>query len=127
MDKDGDGKEKKVNWSGTRVEPEREQGFYGCQVHRKFNLHQAHKKREPHRINFDDDLILDTSVEFNSIKNKSLLAGVYVAKNPIQMCTNMGERLLEQRGILLGMDNNPWLDENSMANILSFGELSNQY
>ena len=25
------------------------------------------------------------------------------------------------------MDNNPWLDENSMTNILSFGELANQY
>ena len=25
------------------------------------------------------------------------------------------------------MDNNPWLDENSMANILSFGELAKQY
>ena len=25
------------------------------------------------------------------------------------------------------MDNNLWLDENSMANIISFGELANQY
>ena len=85
----------KVNWRGTQVEQEIEQGFNGCQVHRKFNLQQAHKKIEPRRVNFNDDLILDTGATFNSIKNKSLLAGVYVAKNPIQICTNTGEWLLE--------------------------------
>ena len=78
-------------------------------------------------MDFNEDLILDTGVTFNSIKNKSLLAGIYTADNQIQMCTDTGKRVLEQQGILLGMDNHPWLDENSMANILSFGELANQY
>ena len=66
-------------------------------------------------------------VKCNSIKNKSLLTGIYTLATQIQMCTNTGERVLEKRGILLGMDNNPWLDENLMANILRFGELANQY
>ena len=79
------------------------------------------------KIDFNEDLILDTGATFNSVKNKSLLAGVYVANNKIQMCTNTGERILEKHGVLLGMDNNPWLDENSMANIISFGELVKQY
>jgi hypothetical protein len=43
------------------------------------------------------------------------------------MCTNTGERKIKKCGILLGMDNNPWLDENSMANIISFTELVKQY
>ena len=43
------------------------------------------------KIDFNEDLILDTGATFNSVKNKSLLAGVYTEENPIQMCTNTGE------------------------------------
>ena len=43
------------------------------------------------------------------------------------MCTDTVERIIKEQRTLLGMDNDPWLDENSMANIISFGELTKQY
>ena len=43
------------------------------------------------------------------------------------MCTNTGERIIGKQGILLGMDNDPWLDVDLMADIISFAELVQQY
>ena len=56
-----------------------------------------------------------------------LNAGVYTAEDPIQMCTNTGDKVLRERGVLLGMNIDPWLDENSMANIISFGKITEHY
>jgi hypothetical protein len=61
------------------------------------------------------------------MKNKDLLAGVYQVDKPIKMCTNTGTRLVSERGTLLGMDKDPWLDKDSLANIISFAEMKEQY
>ena len=104
-------------------------GTSACQIHKHLCLAQVPGiKPEPTReINFDNELIIDTGVTFSSIRNKSLLAGVYDMDNHIQMCTNTGERTITKRGVLLGMKNDPWLDEELMVNILSFCELTEQY
>ena len=74
-------------------------------------LHQAHTTVKPmtlKKIDFNEDLVLDTGAMFSSMKNKSLLAGVHAADTPIQMCTNTGGWVIEERGMLLGMHDKPW-------------------
>ena len=61
------------------------------------------------------------------MKNKDLLAGVYEVERPIKMCTNTGTRIVSERGEMLGMKCDPWLDKDSMSNIISFAELKDQY
>ena len=116
----------KVSWSGTQVN----KGVNTCQIKKAYMLHQEQTASKPvalKKINFNEDLVLDTGAMFSLIRNKSLLAGVHAADAPIQMCTNTGERVIKERGTLLGMDDKPWLDENLMANIISFSELVKQY
>ena len=74
---------KKVSWSGTQIE----KGVNVCQVKKAYILHQAHTTVKPmtlKKIDFNEDLVLDTGATFSSMKNKSLLAGVHAADTPIQ-------------------------------------------
>ena len=64
---------------------------------------------------------------FSSVKNKSLLTGVYMTDSGILMCTNTGEHMINKCRVFLGMKNDPWLDENAMGNIISFSKLIDQY
>jgi hypothetical protein len=86
-------------------------------------LHQSEKRA----TDFNNDLVIDTGATFSSMKNKDLLAGVYGVEKPIKMCTNTGTRIVSERGEMLGMKCDPWLDKDSMANIISFAELKDQY
>ena len=72
--------------------------------------------------NFDVSkvLVLDTVATFHSVMNESLLTGIYTPKTQLEMCTNTGERILTQRGELLKLQSDPWLDEEPLANIISF-------
>ena len=60
------------------------------------------------------------------MKNENLLAGVHTVDRPIKMCTNTGARHATECGEMLGVKVDPWLDVNSVANIVSFAELSQQ-
>ena len=73
-----------------------------------------------------DDLVSDTGATFGSVKNKDLLAGVHEVDRPIKMCTNTGARFVTERREMLGVKTDPWSDEKSMANIVSFAELKQQ-
>ena len=61
------------------------------------------------------------------MKNKDLLVGVYEVEKPIKIWTNTGTRIVSEHGEMLGMKTDPWLDKESMANIVSFAELKDQY
>jgi hypothetical protein len=115
---------KGVTW-GTGVSG-LQTGMIGLQIHNDRNLICLHQSKI-RATDFENDLVLDTGATFSSMKNKNLLAGVYEADKPIKMCTNTGTRLITQRGEMLGMKTDPWLDKESMANIVSFGELKRQY
>ena len=69
---------------------------------------------------------LDTGATFSSMKNENLLAGAHEVDRPIKMCTNTGARCATERGKMLGVKVDPWLDDKSMANIVSFAELKEQ-
>jgi hypothetical protein len=101
-------------------------GIQGIQIHDhqyEVCLHQSQKRP----TDFDNDLVIDTGATFSSMKNKDLLAGVYEVKRPIKICTITGTRIVAERGEMLGMKCDPWLDKDSMANIISFAELKDQY
>ena len=83
--------------------------------------------KQPRETDFNDDLMLDTGATFSSVKNKDLLAGVHEVDRPIKMCANTGKRFMTERGETLGMKTDPWLDEKSMVNIVSFAELKQQH
>ena len=101
-------------------------GTQCLQVHRGLCLTQVTPSPNAY-VNYDTELILDTGETFSSVKNRELLAGVYTSKKGMMMLTNAGEREIEERGELLGMKENPWLDEESLANVISFSELMKQY
>ena len=43
------------------------------------------------------------------------------------MCTNTGEQKMKLISEILGMDKEAWLDKESVANVVAFVNLSNQY
>ena len=61
------------------------------------------------------------------VRNRALIAGVTKAKDPICMRKNMGTRNLEEHGRFTGFDRPVWNNKNSMANIFSCEELTQQY
>ena len=78
------------------------------------------------RTDFNNDLALDTGATFSSMRNEDLLAGVHEADRPMKMCTNTGARCVTECGEMLGVKADPWLDDELMANIVSFSELKEQ-
>ena len=105
-------------------------GMQWLQIHNdqeEMCLHQSTKRTEkikqPRETDFNNNLVLDTSAAFSSVKNKDLLAGVCEVNRPIKMCMNTGTQFVTERGEILGVKTDPWLDEKSMANIVSFAEL----
>lgn len=38
------------------------------------------------------------------------------------MCTNVGERKMDHMGKVLGLEDNPWPDKESMGNMLCFAQ-----
>ena len=84
-------------------------------------------KKQPIMVDFDNDSVLDIGATFSSMKNKSLLAGVCEVEKPMIMCTNTGERAIAERGTMLGMKDESWLDKESMANTIGSGEMKKQH
>jgi len=72
-------------------------------------------------------LILDTRSTFSSIKNRKLLKNVKRLNDPITMNTNVGSRVIMEDSEITGVKQRDCFDEKSMANILSFAEMADQY
>ena len=112
-----------------KIKSDRKRGTSWLQVHggqEEMCLHQTPVTKQSRKTDFDNDSVLDTGATFSSMKNKDLLAGVHPATRSMKMLTNTGHRHMTERGELLGLQNDPWLDEKSMANIISFAELKGQ-
>ena len=60
-------------------------------------------------------------------KNKDLLQDIREETLPIEMMTNVGRRKITHTGVLPGFNGRIWYDKDSMANIFSFAEVSNQH
>ena len=43
------------------------------------------------------------------------------------MCTNAGEKKMNKVAEILGMEEECWVNKESMANVVAFNNLSNQY
>lgn len=48
------------------------------------------------------------------------------AKNSVIMCTNAGEKKMNEVGEILGIDEKCWADKESMANVVAFKNLSDR-
>ena len=52
------------------------------------------------------------------------MTNIKEAKNPIIMCANAGEKKMNKVAEILGMDEECWVDKESMANVVAFKNLS---
>ena len=109
----------KKDGSNNNSKEKKKAGFQGFQT----NLMQ----QEEDKLDFNWSVILDTGSTFTSMKNKDLVVNVEQAEYPIQMRTNTGSREIERQGEVLGLDAKAWIDEDSVANIFSFSDLSDQF
>ena len=89
-------------------------------------LYQKPEVQEEDKFDINNDAILDTGATFSSFKNGKLLIEKRKADVPIKMRTNVGTRNVDKVGKLLGMNHDIWYDKKSMANIFSFGELTDK-
>ena len=72
-------------------------------------------------------IVLDTGLTFSSVMNKDPFQDIKITKEPIMMRTNVGERVIKQKGKISGLKTEIWYDENSIANIFSFKHIKDQY
>lgn len=78
-------------------------------------------------LNFKYDLALDTSATFTLVRTTEIVTNIRDSKNPILMCTNAGEHRLSKVREIIGMKEEAWVDGESMANLICFAKLAEQY
>ena len=110
-------KQQKKNNEEQDEEESDDEGWMGLQ----FNTVTAKK------TDLSNDALLDCGATFSSFKNENLVRDIETVDTPIRMRTNVGTRKINQKAEIPGMKKKVWFDEESMANIFSFSEMSDMY
>ena len=73
-----------------------------------------------------DELILDTGSSITLLTNKDLGCNIRKADNPILVATNTGVGSTEKQMTMPGMENEVWLNEKGLVNVLGFSNIADQ-
>ena len=96
------------------------------QVNHEQHSQQNGNKQNSKPVNFEKDELIDTGASFSSLMNPKPLHGVVIAKEPMTMGTNAGNKTLTQFGEPGGFKAKMWKDIVGTVNFPSFAELAGQ-